>query len=131
MHKPSFRAISTGTDMKTYKGQQHPEQCYYPLVPGYETAGIVVAKGPDTDGRLEIGDRVMINECRKYGDVCAAWGGGSEFTVKDSYTTNDQFDYMVKIPDNVTYQQAVLAYLACVPLKGISRLTLRPKGRSW
>ena len=43
----------------------------------------------------------VINECRKYGDVCAAWGGGSEYTIKDSYTTNDQFDYMVKIPDNV------------------------------
>lgn len=121
-----FSAISTGTDMKTYKGMQHPEQCYYPLVPGYETAGIVVAKGPDARTDLQIGNRVMINECRQYGDVCAAWGGGSEYTIKDSFTTNNQFDYSVKIPDNVTYEQAVLAYLACVPLKGISRLTLRP-----
>lgn len=24
---------------------------------------------------LNIGDRVMINKCRQYGDVCAAWGG--------------------------------------------------------
>lgn len=121
-----FSAISTGTDMKTYKGMQHPEQCYYPLVPGYETAGIVVAKGPEARADLAIGDRVMINESRKYGDVCSAWGGGSEFTIKDSYTTNNQFDYSVKLPDNVTYEQAVLAYLACVPLKGIKRLTLRP-----
>ena len=121
-----FSSISSGTDMKTYKGMQHPEQCYYPLVPGYETAGVVVAKGPDARADLAIGDRVMINECRKYGDVCSAWGGGSEYTIKDSNTTNDQFDYSVKIPDNVTYEQAVLAYLACVPLKGIRRLTLRP-----
>ena len=121
-----FSAISTGTDMKTYKGMQHPEQCYYPLVPGYETAGIVVAKGPDARKDLNIGDRVMINECRQYGDVCAAWGGGSEFTIKDSFTTNNQFDYSVKLPENVTYEQGVLAYLACVPLKGIKRLTLRP-----
>lgn len=121
-----FSAISTGTDMKTYKGMQHPEQCYYPLVPGYETAGIVVAKGPEARVDLDIGDRVMINECRKYGDVCAAWGGGSEFTIKDSNTTNNQFDYSVKLPDNLTYEQGVLAYLACVPLKGIKRLTLRP-----
>lgn len=121
-----FSAISTGTDMKTYKGMQHPEQCYYPLVPGYETAGIVVAKGPDARKDLNIGDRVMINECREYDDVCAAWGGGSEFTIKDSFTTNNQFDYSVKLPDNVTYEQGVLAYLACVPLKGIKRLTLRP-----
>lgn len=121
-----FSAISTGTDMKTYKGMQHPEQCYYPLVPGYETAGIVVAKGADARKDLNIGDRVMINECRRYGDVCSAWGGGSEFTIKDSFTTNNQFDYSVKLPDNVTYEQGVLAYLACVPLKGIKRLTLRP-----
>ena len=120
-----FSAISTGTDMKTYKGMQHPEQCYYPLVPGYETAGIVVAKGPKAREDLAIGDRVMINESRKYADVCSAWGGGSEFTVKDSFTTNNQFDYSVKIPDNLTYEQGVLAYLACVPLKGIKRLTLR------
>lgn len=125
--KTLFSAISTGTDMKTYKGMQHPEQCYYPLVPGYETAGIVVAKGPEARNDLQIGDRVMINECRKYGNVCSAWGGGSEFTVKDCETTNDQFDYSVKLPDNVTYEQGVLAYLACVPLKGISRLTLRPQ----
>lgn len=121
-----FSAISTGTDMKTYKGMQHPEQCYYPLVPGYETAGIVVAKGPAARSDLNIGDRVMINECRQYGDVCAAWGGGSEFTIKDSFTTNNQFDYSVKLPDNVTYEQGVLAYLACVPLKGIKRMMLRP-----
>lgn len=130
-----FSAISTGTDMKTYKGMQHPEQCFYPLVPGYETVGEIVevpAKGvdlsriPESARNLKVGDRVMINECRQYGDVCAAWGGGSEYTIKDSFTTNDQFDYMVKIPDNVSYEQAVFAYLACVPLKGIKRLTLRP-----
>ncbi len=122
----TFSSISSGTDMKTYKGMQHPEQCWYPLVPGYETAGKIVAVGDETDGRLNIGDRVMINECRQYGDVCAAWGGNSEFTVKDSFTAPSGFDYMVKIPDNVTDIQAVLAYLACVPLKGIKRMTLRP-----
>lgn len=133
--KTTFSSISSGTDMKTYKGMQHPEQCYYPLVPGYETAGLIVktpdegadlSRIPESARKLKVGDRVMINECRRYGDVCAAWGGNSEYTIKDSSTTNDQFDYMVKIPDNVTDVQAVLAYLACVPLKGIKRMTLRP-----
>lgn len=125
--KTLYSSISSGTDMKTYKGLQHPEQCWYPLVPGYETAGVVVAAGPETDGRLKPGDRVMINECRKYGDVCAAWGGGSEYTIKDSNTTNDDFDYMVKVPDNVSDVDAVLAYLPCVALKGIRRLSLKEK----
>lgn len=124
--KTAFSAISTGTDMKTYRGAQHPEQCWYPLVPGYETAGTVVAAGEKSDGRLKVGDRVMINECRKYKNVCAAWGGGSEYTVKDSSTTNDSFDYMVKIPDNVSDQDAVLAYLPCVALKGVKRLQVEP-----
>ncbi len=123
--KTLYSSISSGTDMKTYKGLQHPEQCYYPLVPGYETAGVIVAAGPQTDKRLKPGDRVMINECRKYGNVCSAWGGGSEYTVKDSFTTNDTFDYMVKIPDNVSDIDAVLAYLPCVALKGIQRLKLK------
>lgn len=133
--RTTFSAISTGTDMKTYKGLQHPEQCWYPLVPGYETAGVVVAAGPEAgkgggnsavpDAFLKPGDRVMINECRKYRSVCSAWGGGAEYTVKDSNTTNDTFDYMVKIPDNVTDQEAVLSYLPCVALKGIRRLKLR------
>ena len=126
--KTLYSSISTGTDMKTYKGMQHPEQCYYPLVPGYETMGVVVEvpkEGADLS-RIPERARQLINECRQYGDVCAAWGGGSEYTIKDSFTTNDQFDYMVKVPDNVTDVQAVLAYLACVPLKGIKRMTLRP-----
>lgn len=58
-------AISTGTDMKTYHGMQHPEQCYYPLVPGYENMGVVVEEGSYAPG-FKKGDRVMINECRKY-----------------------------------------------------------------
>ena len=132
--KTTFSSISSGTDMKTYKGMQHPEQCCYPLVPGYETAGVIVkvpdagadlSHFPESAQKLKTDDRVMINECRKYGNVCSAWGGGSEYTVKDSNTTNDQFDYMAKIPGNVTDIQAVLAYLACVPLKGIKRMTLR------
>jgi 2-desacetyl-2-hydroxyethyl bacteriochlorophyllide A dehydrogenase len=121
----TFSSISSGTDMKTYKGLQHPEQCWYPLVPGYETVGRIVAVGDEADGRFVVGDRVMINECREFGDVCAAWGGGSEFTIKDSRTAPSCFDYMAKVPDNVSDKDAVLAYLPCVALKGIRRLTLR------
>ena len=122
--KTRLSAISTGTDMKTYHGLQHPEQCWYPLVPGYENVGTVIEEGsyaPD----FKKGDRVMINECRRYSDVCAAWGGGTLICQKDSASCNDSFDMMCKIPDNVTDEQAVLAYLACVPCKGIERFNLK------
>ena len=61
--KTLMSAISTGTDMKTYHGMQHPEQCWYPLVPGYENIGVVLEEGSYAPG-FKKGDRVMINECR-------------------------------------------------------------------
>ena len=122
--KTSFSAISTGTDMKTYHGLQHPEQCWYPLVPGYENVGTVIEEGSYAPG-FKKGDRVMINECRRYMDVCAAWGGGTLICHKDSANAGGAGDPLCKIPDNVTDEQAVLAYLACVPLKGIERFDLK------
>ncbi|MDD3886253.1 MAG: alcohol dehydrogenase catalytic domain-containing protein [Victivallaceae bacterium] len=116
-------AISTGTDMKTYHGMQHPEQCYYPLVPGYENIGVVVEEGSYAPG-FKKGDRVMINECRKYLDCCAAWGGGTLLVHKDSDNAGGAGDPLCKIPDNVSDRDAVLAYLFCVSLKGVERLGL-------
>lgn len=121
----TLSAISSGTDMKTWRGLQPPETLYYPCVPGYENAGRIVYAGPETRG-LKVGDRVMINECRKFGNICSAWGGGSGYSVKDSTTASSPFDYMVKIPDNVSDRDAVLAYIPCVALKGIRRLALKP-----
>jgi len=119
--RTTMSAISSGTDMKTWRGQQHPEQCWYPLVPGYENAGVVEYIGPDAKTDLKVGDRVMINECRQFGEVCAAWGGSVQYAIKNSETAPSPFDYAVKIPDNVSDQDAVLGYLACVPLKGARR----------
>jgi len=119
--RTTLSAISSGTDMKTWRGQQHSEQCWYPLVPGYENAGVVEYIGSEAETDLKIGDRVMINECREFGEVCAAWGGSVEYSIKNSRTAPSPFDYAVKIPDNVSDQDAVLAYLACVPLKGARR----------
>lgn len=124
--RTTLSAISSGTDMKTWRGQQHPEQCWYPLVPGYESVGVVEQVGPEAKTSLQVGDRVMINECRQFANVCAAWGGNSKYVLKNSFTAPSPFDYMVKIPDNVTDRDAVLAYLACVALKGAKRLTYRP-----
>ncbi len=117
-------AISTGTDMKTYHGLQHPEQCWYPLVPGYENIGVVEEEGGYAPG-FKKGDRVMINECRKYLDCCAAWGGGTLLVHKDMANAAGPGDPLAKIPDNVSDEDAVLAYLFCVSLKGVERLQPR------
>jgi len=124
--RTTMSAISSGTDMKTWRGQQHPEQCWYPLVPGYENVGVVDRVGPEAKTTLRPGDRVMINEVRQFGDVCAAWGGNVHIAVKNKFTAPSPFDYAVKIPDNVSDQDAVLAYLACVALKGAKRFAFVP-----
>lgn len=123
--KTLWSGISTGTDMKTYRGEQFPIKCFYPLVPGYESIGVLLEEGSYAPG-LKVGDRVMINECRKYSDVCGAWGGGTHIVHKDSANTIEAIDQMCKIPDNVSDTDAVLAYLACVSLKGIEKFNLRP-----
>lgn len=117
-------SISSGTDMKTYRGLQPAQSLWYPCVPGYENMGVIEDPGIHTD--LKAGDRVMINECRKFAEVCAAWGGSVGYAVKDSFTASSPFDYMVKVPDNVSDRDAVLAYLPCVALKGIKRIPLAP-----
>ncbi len=71
----------------------------------------------------------MINECREFGNVCAAWGGSSEYVIKDSLTASAPFDLPAKIPDGVSYEDAVLAYLASVALKGVERIILHPQHR--
>ncbi|HBE02826.1 MAG: zinc-binding dehydrogenase [Spirochaetes bacterium GWF1_41_5] len=121
--KTTLSAISTGTDMKTWRGEQHPEQLYYPCVPGYENVGIIVESGKKSSG-FSVNDRVMINECRKFGDVCAAWGGNSLFTVKDNDTCGKN-DQMAVIPAGVSDRDAVLAYLACVALKGVYKIPFK------
>lgn len=117
-------AISSGTDMKTYFGLQPAQSLYYPCVPGYENMGKIVAL--DGDSPFAVGDRVMINECRRFGDVCGAWGGSVRYSIKDKVTAPSVFDYMVKVPDNVSDRNAVLAYLACVVQKGLKRVPLHP-----
>ena len=120
--KTRFSSISSGTDMKTYSGLQPAEALFYPCVPGYENMGTVLDVR-DKKSPFKPGDRVMINECRQFGDVCAAWGGSVGIAVKDSFTAPSPFDYMVKIPDNVSDRDAVLAYLPCVALKGIRKIS--------
>ncbi|MDR1280725.1 MAG: zinc-binding dehydrogenase [Opitutaceae bacterium] len=138
--RTTLSAISSGTDMKTWRGEQHPEQCWFPLVPGYENVGIVEEIFPDETGMLaataiapgatplRVGDRVMINECRRFADVCASWGGNARHVIKNATTATAPFDYLAKIPDNVSDADASLAYLACVALKGIRRFTFAPDG---
>lgn len=126
--KTQFSGISSGTEMKVYEGRK--DGLWYPLVPGYEEVGEVVYVGKKahltaTGERLKVGDRVMANEVRFYPEYCAAWGGQVEYAVK-SVKSPTSFDLCAKIPDNVSYQEGVIAYLACVAKKGLDKVGINP-----
>ena len=55
----TMSGISSGTDMKTWLGLQHPgNNVWYPLVPGYEAVGRIVHVGKNVRD-LQVGQRVM------------------------------------------------------------------------
>lgn len=127
-----YSAITTGTEIKTWNGRTGKlgGKLWYPLVPGYEEVGEVVYVGPkaqttSTGETLRVGDRVMANEVRSYPDHCAAWGGQVGLAVKNPTTASSPFDRPAKIPDNVPYPSAAVAYLPAVAKKGIDKAGVR------
>ncbi|MCM8829397.1 MAG: zinc-binding dehydrogenase [Candidatus Omnitrophica bacterium] len=129
--KTKYSGISTGTEMAVYSGETGGEGVWYPCIPGYEEVGEVVYVGEkafttNKGEKLKIGDRVMANEVRYYPDYMAAWGGQCSYAIKNPKTSPALMDRPAKIPDNVSYQEAVVAYLASVAKKGIDKVKILP-----
>ncbi len=128
--KTTYSAISTGTEIKVWNGKTGKlgGELWYPTIPGYEQVGIVEYVGSNAiksakGESFKVGDRVMANEIRTYPDsLCASWGGQVAVSVKNLTVSGSPFDMPAKIPDGVTDQQAVAAYLACVAHKGIEKV---------
>ncbi|MFH0795858.1 MAG: zinc-binding dehydrogenase [Candidatus Omnitrophota bacterium] len=129
--KTTYSGISSGTEMAVYSGEAAADGISYPCIPGYEEVGEVayVGSGAFTasgGGKFKVGDRVMANEVRSYPDYFAAWGGQCGIAVKNPVTSPFPMDRPALIPDNVTYQEAVVAYLACVAKKGMDMVGISP-----
>lgn len=66
--------ISTGTERLLWSGTMPPfPGLAYPLVPGYESVGVVRAAGDDC--RLAVGDTVFVPGAQCYGEVAGLFGG--------------------------------------------------------
>lgn len=130
--KTKFSGVSFGTDMSLYEEQAFPSSnLSYPLVPSYEEVGEVVYVGENAPWRnngkpFKPGDRVMANEVRSFPGLCAAWGGSAAWAVKNPKTAPYPMDEVVAIPENVSYEKAVVAYLGTVALKGIKMVGVNP-----
>lgn len=71
-----WSGISTGTERLLWSGKmpQFPGMGY-PLVPGYESVGLVSAAGPDSGHA--IGSRVFVPGAKCFGDVRGLFGGAA------------------------------------------------------
>jgi 3-hydroxyethyl bacteriochlorophyllide a dehydrogenase len=75
-----WSGISTGTERLLWSGRMPPfPGMGYPLVPGYESVGRIVAAGADS-GRAE-GERVFVPGAKCYGEVRGLFGGAASQLV--------------------------------------------------
>lgn len=123
-----------GTDLHIIDGEFPPAP--YPLVPGHEFAGEVVALGAGVTGR-SLGERVAVDpslfcgqctQCqRQRGNLCENWGATGD-------TVNGAFAELVSVPAGNAYaipasmgwgEAALIEPLACV-VHGLRRLAMPP-----
>ena len=76
----AWSGISTGTERLLWSGRM-PDfpGMGYPLVPGYESVGIVVEAGPDSGRR--VGETVFVPGARCFGPVRGLFGGAASHLV--------------------------------------------------
>ncbi len=125
-----------GTDLHIADGEFPPTP--YPIIPGHEFSGTVVALGPGVPGkgsgpRVAIGDRVAVDPslfcgrcppCRAgRGNLCQYWNAIGD-------TVNGAFAQYVavpaanayRIPDHLSYQQGALIEPLSCAVHGLRRL---------
>ena len=83
----SFSGISTGTEKLFWTGEMpHFPGMGYPLVPGYESVGEVVAVS--SDASFKVGDSVFVPGANCFGDIKGLFGGGRKSSASpDSINT--------------------------------------------
>jgi 2-desacetyl-2-hydroxyethyl bacteriochlorophyllide A dehydrogenase len=73
----AFSGISTGTERLLWDGTMPPfPGLSYPLVPGYESVGTVVRRGPDA--KLDIGETVFVPGSYSFKEAANVFGGSAE-----------------------------------------------------
>lgn len=130
--KTKYSGISRGTEMDLYHDQMHKvlgNTQWYPMIPGYEPVGEVIEVGKNVK-HLKKGDRAATSNLFAGYDknYCIAWGGQAEYIVVN-YISHPYRgpERVVRIPEEVSYQEAALSVLAGVALHGIEKVEVKDK----
>ncbi len=100
-------AISIGSELAMYRGTaRSTEPIRYPRMTGYESAGIIIARGSNVQ-RLQVGDRVI-----------AFYGHRTHAIIPETKA--------IAVPDKVPDALALLAILTCDVSKGIRKVAPQP-----
>ncbi|MGU3463380.1 chlorophyll synthesis pathway protein BchC [Methylobacterium sp. C33D] len=110
----SWSGISTGTERLLWSGRMPPfPGMGYPLVPGYESVGTVVAA--DAGATVRVGQTVYIPGARCFGAVRGLFGGAASHLVAPAAR-------LVPV-DEALGEQACLLALAATAHRALGRLT--------
>ena len=129
--KTQYTGISSGTEMMLYCGtfpnfklKKWPQWTDYPVCPGYELVGTVVAIGEEAavDGDMSQLDSlqpksdVLITKASdfKVGDRVISMGEHAEYACLPA-------EFITKIPDHVSSEEATLAVLGNTAMQAIRR----------
>lgn len=131
-----------GTDIEIIEGSlgyYRSGMASYPIVPGHESSGTIVALGPRV-ADFEEGDRVVV-ECIQGCGECAECRRDEAIRCRERREVGvigqdgacaaymvTRARYVHKVPDSVTLAQAALAEPLAVVLKGLRRLGSQPEG---
>jgi alcohol dehydrogenase len=100
-------AISIGSELPMYRGTaRSTEPIRYPRMTGYESAGVIIARGSNVQS-LQVGDGVI-----------AFYGHRTHAVIPETKA--------IAVPDNVPDALALLAILTCDVSKGIRKLAPQP-----
>jgi 2-desacetyl-2-hydroxyethyl bacteriochlorophyllide A dehydrogenase len=134
--KTELSGVSAGTEMMLYRGtypnfveKKWPQWREYPVMPGYELVGTVVAVGPSNT--QSVGGGTQIDSLGPASSIIQT--DVSEFQVGDRVIClGEHAEYALvpavlaaKIPDNVSSEEATLAVLATTAMHGIHRAEIR------
>lgn len=120
-----------GTDLHIADGHFAPTP--YPIIPGHEFSGTVVALGDEVSTGIAVGDRVAVDPslfcghcpaCRRgRGNLCANWGATGD-------TVDGAFARLVavpagqayRLPDHLSFEQGALVEPLSCAVHGVRRL---------
>ncbi|MGQ9549829.1 MAG: zinc-binding dehydrogenase [Roseiflexus sp.] len=106
----AFTSISAGTERMLLAGRMPHPMLQFPVVPGYETVGRIVARGASVPAEYD-GRWVYVGGARCFRDVNPAWGGQAATLL---------VDYRRVVPlDGVPPEHGVLLALAATALHGV------------